>query len=69
MIENDVVKLLVPVGDWPADTVGTAVSLYAGGALVEVSDEETGKHAYCGTTSPSGCFLALTPSELVRLAR
>jgi hypothetical protein len=43
MIENDVVKLLVPVGDWPAGTTGTAVSIYDDAALVEVSDDGTGE--------------------------
>jgi hypothetical protein len=42
-IENDVVKLLVPVGDWPAGTIGTAVSIYDDAALVEVSDDRTGE--------------------------
>jgi hypothetical protein len=43
MIENDVVKLLLPVGDWPADTIGTAVSIYDDAALVEVTDDRTGE--------------------------
>jgi len=43
MIENDVVKLLVPVGDWPTGTIGTAVSIYDDAALVEVSDDSTGE--------------------------
>jgi hypothetical protein len=43
MIENDVVKLLVPVGDRPVGTFGTAISTYDDVALVEVSDERTGE--------------------------
>ena len=42
-IGNDVVKLLGPVGDWPADTIGTAVSIYDDAALVEVSKDRTGE--------------------------
>jgi hypothetical protein len=41
--ENDVVALRERVGPWRAGTIGTAVSLYADGALVEVSDKETGE--------------------------
>jgi hypothetical protein len=41
--ENDVVALRERVGPWRAGTIGTAVSIHAGGALVEVSDEETGE--------------------------
>jgi hypothetical protein len=36
--ENDVVALRDRVGDWPAGTVGAAVSIYAGAAQVEVTD-------------------------------
>ncbi len=36
--ENDVVVLLERVGDWPAGTNGTAVSIYDDAALVEVSE-------------------------------
>lgn len=36
--ENDVVALREPVGDWPAGTVGAAVSIYEGAAQVEVTD-------------------------------
>jgi hypothetical protein len=44
MIEaNDVVALRDRVGPWRAGTVGTAISVYADGALVEVSDEVTGE--------------------------
>ena len=38
--ENDVVALRARVGQWPAGTVGTAVSLYDGASLVEVSDDQ-----------------------------
>lgn len=41
--ENDVVALRERVGPWRAGTIGTDVSIYAGGALIEVSDEETGE--------------------------
>jgi hypothetical protein len=41
--ENDVVALREPVGQWPAGTEGTAVSIYDDAALVEVSDDETGE--------------------------
>lgn len=37
--ENDVVALREPVGAWPAGTVGTAISIYDGGALVEISED------------------------------
>ena len=36
--ENDVVVLREPVGNWPAGTKGTAVSIYEDAALVEVSE-------------------------------
>jgi hypothetical protein len=36
--EHDVVVLCEPVGDWPAVTRGTAISVYDGSALVEISD-------------------------------
>jgi hypothetical protein len=35
--EQDVVALRATVGDWPAGTEGTAVSIYEGAALIEVS--------------------------------
>ena len=38
--ENDVVALRQRVGQWPAGTIGTAVSLYDGASLVEVSDDQ-----------------------------
>ncbi len=41
--ENDVVALRERAGPWRAGTIGTAVSLYEDGALVEVSDKETGE--------------------------
>lgn len=31
------------VGEWPAGTEGTAISIYEDAALVEVSDRTTGK--------------------------
>jgi hypothetical protein len=37
--ENDVVVLHERVGNWPAGTKGTAVSIYDGTALVEVSED------------------------------
>jgi hypothetical protein len=37
--ENDVVALREHVGQWPAGTVGAAVSLYDGASLVEVTDD------------------------------
>lgn len=37
--ENDVVVLRVRVGDWPAGTEGTAISIYHDAALVEVSED------------------------------
>ena len=37
--ENDVVVLRERVGDWPAGTKGTAVSIYDDAALVEVSED------------------------------
>ena len=37
--ENDVVALRERVGQWPAGTVGAAVSLYDGASLVEVTDD------------------------------
>lgn len=37
--ENDVVALRERVGDWPAGTVGTAVSIYDDAALVEISTD------------------------------
>jgi hypothetical protein len=36
--ENDVVVLRERVGDWPAGTKGTAVSIYDDAALVEISE-------------------------------
>ena len=36
--ENDVVVLRDRVGDWPAGTKGTAISVYDDAALVEVSE-------------------------------
>ncbi len=36
--ENDVVVLREPVGNWPAGTKGTAVSIYEDAALVEISE-------------------------------
>jgi hypothetical protein len=36
--EHDVVVLREPVGEWPAGTKGTAVSIYEDAALVEISD-------------------------------
>jgi hypothetical protein len=41
--ENDVIALRERVGPWRAGTIGTAVSLYADGVLVELSDKETGE--------------------------
>jgi len=41
--ENDVVALRERVGPWRAGTVGTAISIYDDGALVEVSDDVTGE--------------------------
>jgi hypothetical protein len=41
--ENDVVALRERVGAWPAGTVGTAISIYDDGALVEISDRVTGE--------------------------
>ncbi len=38
--ENDVVALRERVGVWPAGTVGTAVSIYDGAALVEVAEDD-----------------------------
>jgi hypothetical protein len=38
--EHDVVALRVPIGTWPAGTIGTVVSLYDGAALVEVAEDE-----------------------------
>jgi hypothetical protein len=35
--EHDVVALRAQVGDWPAGTEGTAVSIYEDAALIEVS--------------------------------
>ena len=37
--ENDVVALRKRVGQWPADTIGAAVSLYDGASLVEATDD------------------------------
>ncbi len=37
--ENDVVALRERVGPWPAGTVGTAISIYDAGALVEISED------------------------------
>lgn len=36
--EHNVVALRAQVGDWPAGTAGTAVSIYENAALVEPSD-------------------------------
>ncbi len=36
--EHDVVALRAQVGDWPAGTEGTAVSIYDDAVLVELSD-------------------------------
>jgi hypothetical protein len=36
--EHDVVVLRAQVGNWPAGTKGTAVSIYEAAALVELSD-------------------------------
>jgi hypothetical protein len=36
--EHDVVALRHPVGDWPAGTQGTAVSIYEDAVLVELPD-------------------------------
>jgi hypothetical protein len=36
--EHDVVVLRAQVGDWPAGTEGTAVSIYEDAVLVELSD-------------------------------
>ena len=41
--EHDVVALKKQVGDWPAGTEGTAVSIYEDAALVEISDSKTGE--------------------------
>jgi hypothetical protein len=41
--ERDVVALRGRVGLWKAGTVGTAVTISPHGALVEVSDTETGE--------------------------
>jgi hypothetical protein len=41
--EHDLVALRERVGPWKAGTVGTAVSISPNGALVEVSDKETGE--------------------------
>ena len=38
--EDDVVALRESVGAWPAGTIGTAISIYDGGALVEISEDE-----------------------------
>lgn len=38
--EHDVVALRVPIGTWPAGTIGTIVSLYDGAALVEVAEDD-----------------------------
>jgi hypothetical protein len=38
--ENDDVALRERVGGWPAGTVGTAVSIYDDGALVEISEDQ-----------------------------
>jgi hypothetical protein len=35
--EHDVVALRTQVGDWPAGTEGTAVSIYEDAALIELS--------------------------------
>ncbi len=35
--EHDVVALRAQVGDWPAGTEGTAVSIYEDAALIELS--------------------------------
>lgn len=35
--EHDVVALRAQFGDWPAETEGTAVSIYEDAALIEVS--------------------------------
>jgi hypothetical protein len=37
--ENDRVVLREPIGNWPAGTLGAAVDIYDGTALVEVVDE------------------------------
>jgi hypothetical protein len=37
--ENDVVKLVRPVKNWPAGTQGTAVSDHGASKLVEISDD------------------------------
>ena len=36
--EHDVVALRAQVGDWPAATTGTAVSIYEDAVLIELSD-------------------------------
>jgi hypothetical protein len=38
--EHEVVALERQVGDWPAGTSGTVVSLYDGAALVEVAEDD-----------------------------
>lgn len=43
LIENDVVVLRERIGNWPAGTTGTAVSIHEDSALVEVSDPTTGE--------------------------
>lgn len=56
--ENDVVALRELVGDWPAGTVGSAVSIYDDAALVEVSEDD-----------PPGAALEMfvVPLELLEL--
>lgn len=36
--ELDVVRFLVPIGDWPAGTTGTVLLAYSEGGVVEVTD-------------------------------
>lgn len=38
--EYDIVKLLRPLGDWPAGTLGAVVAEYADSALIEIAAED-----------------------------
>jgi hypothetical protein len=51
--ENDVVVLLQRVGNWPAGTKGTAISIYDDAALVEVSEDRPPGRALDTFTVPA----------------
>lgn len=50
--EHDVVVLREAVGDWPADAVGTVISVYHDGVVLVEITEPDGKTLDCVQVSP-----------------